>query len=239
MNIVGIPKRFEQKTLGNFEMIDQREKVMEAVAAVRDGQSVFLSGVPGAGKTHIAVGLLYLKFKQDRDRCLRPSDGSIMADFGDYTFLPSVELFLELKASFSDRNSTEDSVLTQYTSAQFLVIDDVGAEKVSDWSRQMFYTLIDRLYRYEKQVVVTSNLSIDQISSLMDDRISSRLAEMGSIIELNPVDYRIGINAARKQVGTSVSKPSKGKDTNNPSRVAIPESLSLEETTSIKERIDK
>jgi DNA replication protein DnaC len=203
MNILGIPRRFKTKTLGNFAMTDQREKVMQAVEAVKVGQSVFLTGIPGSGKTHIAVGLLYLRYKLDVDRLeemeKEPHDAAFIPGqkFGEYIFLPSVELFLELKASFGDRDSTEESVLSTYTNAQFLVIDDVGAEKVSDWSRQMFYTLIDRLYRDEKQVVVTSNLSLSQISSLMDDRISSRLVEMGVVIELNAVDYRTKEHADR------------------------------------------
>ena len=190
MEIRGLPSRYKLKTLGTFEMGDQREKVMSAVNALKAGRSVFLSGRPGSGKTHLAVGLLYLKYADWLNRLDSPNTNEIYPSF---IFLPSVELFLELKASFGRNDQSENDVLSGYVRSgdSLLVIDDVGAEKISDWSRQMFYTLVDRLYRSERQVIITSNLSLDQLSVQIDDRIASRLVEMGEIITLDPNDYRL------------------------------------------------
>ena len=141
--------------------------------------NIFLSGDCGTGKTHLAVALLLTVWER-RNVGYTP------------IFLPSVEFFLELKKSFAREG--EMSVLDKYSDS-ILVIDDVGAEKISDWSRQVFYTLIDRRYRNKKQTIITSNLSLDEFAGKFDDRIVSRLCENGRAITLTGKDQRISQGA--------------------------------------------
>lgn len=105
-------------------------------------------------------------------------------------FLPAAEFFVELKDTFGGSGSEKD-VLDRYSKTPLLCIDDIGAEKISDWSRQMFYTLIDRRYREEKQTIITSNLDLEMIAKLIDDRISSRIVGMGIVLNLTGEDYRL------------------------------------------------
>jgi DNA replication protein DnaC len=107
-----------------------------------------------------------------------------------YRFLAAVDFFLELKSTFGDTPGNEEQVVDKYCKCTCLLIDDIGAEKVSDWSRQMFYTLIDRRYRDMKQTIITSNLSLGELARHIDTRITSRLLEMGIAIDLGKVDYR-------------------------------------------------
>ena len=86
---------------------------------------------------------------------------------------------------------SEENIINFYGSKELLVIDDVGAEKVSDWSRQMFYTLIDRRYREMSQTIITSNLDLDKLAEIIDERISSRIIEMGKVIKLGGKDWRL------------------------------------------------
>jgi DNA replication protein DnaC len=106
-------------------------------------------------------------------------------------FLPSSEFFLQLKDTFGNNKISEQDIIQQYDRSPLLVIDDVGSEKISDWSRQMFYVLIDRRYRNKKQTIITSNLNLKQISELIDDRISSRIVGMGKVVEFFGEDYRL------------------------------------------------
>lgn len=141
---------------------------------------MYLSGHAGTGKTHLAIGLIieWLKKNAPQNSTQYP------------LFLPAVEFFIELKGTFNGVGS-EKEVLDKYSRTPLLCIDDIGAEKISDWSRQMFYTLIDRRYRDEKQTIITSNLTLEDVSKLIDDRISSRIVGMGVVVNLTGEDYRL------------------------------------------------
>jgi DNA replication protein DnaC len=184
-----IPPVYRGKSLQNFD--DHSAKVDAAMKAVHIGQSLFLTGNTGTGKTHLGVALMNrwyaCRFNGHRLR-------------GIALFLPALEFFAALKNTFGDSSTSEDSVLTRYSSTEFLLIDDVGAEKISDWSRQAFFTLIDRRYRNKLQTIITSNLDLNQVAEMIDDRISSRVLEMGPVLRLEADDRRLVAAGQRSKV---------------------------------------
>jgi DNA replication protein DnaC len=183
IKIEGVPDRFKDRTFATFDPTDQAADLRKARQAVDEGKSLFLTGITGSGKSHLATALFYRRVAiLEGTGCPWPERA---------VFLPAVEFFVQLKKSFTDTERTESDVLDDYEKANILVIDDLGAEKVSDWSRQMLYTLIDRYYRNERQLIITSNLTLDQVAAQMDDRIASRLTEMGEIMTMLPIDHRV------------------------------------------------
>lgn len=175
---IGIPKFYRNKF---FQDLTGREKEIEKIKqAISEEKSIFLTGKTGTGKTHLAIASLI-------EYCIVNKPDS----WKKYPrFLSSVELFLNLKQTFNGDGS-EKEILDAYSRIPLLCIDDVGAEKISDWTRQIFYALVDRRYRDIKQTIITSNLSLDKISELIDDRIASRIVEMGIVIELQGEDWRL------------------------------------------------
>jgi DNA replication protein DnaC len=176
---LNIPIRYRGKGISVFET--SRSIVDQARAALAEGKSLFLYGGVGTGKTQLAVALM-LDWYADHF----PNKGY---------FLSTGELLLQLKQAFSS-NQSEDSVLTQYDGYPLLVLDDLGAEKLSDWTRSVFYILIDRIYRNMTQMILTSNLSLVDIVKAMDARIASRIGEMASMVKLDGKDRRM-TNAAQ------------------------------------------
>lgn len=71
----------------------------------------------------------------------------------------------------------------------YLILDDFGAEKISEASRQNLYYMINERYENMLNVIVTSNLAIEQVKE-NEPRIASRLAEMGIIVNMKIQDYR-------------------------------------------------
>lgn len=72
-----------------------------------------------------------------------------------------------------------------------LIIDDLGAEKNSEWVGETLHRLIDHRYREMIPIIITSNNSLDELTERVGERIPSRIAEMCDIIHLDGVDRRV------------------------------------------------
>jgi len=166
----GVPKRFLPCTLQNFEGYG-RLKVRE--------RPTLITGPIGVGKTHLAVGYLGEALEQHGDR--------------HGLFLEAPKLFLDLRDTFSRNTPLDESgVLAPYLKVPFLVLDDLGAEKLSDYVRQTLYLLINKRYGDCQDTIITSNLSLDEIGQNYGDRLASRIAGMGPELSLMGADRRLG-----------------------------------------------
>lgn len=104
-------------------------------------------------------------------------------------FYPAAELFLELSETFIN-NKSKTKILDELCSFDCICIDDLGAEKLTDTTRQNFYLIVDRMYREMKSLIITTNMTIDEINNY-EPRIASRLSEMGKIYFIDGKDYRV------------------------------------------------
>ena len=71
-------------------------------------------------------------------------------------------------------------------------MDDMGAEKTTDWSMSTLYVLIDKRYSEMMPTIITSNLTVAEVADKVGDRIASRIAGMCKVIELKGKDRRLG-----------------------------------------------
>lgn len=74
-----------------------------------------------------------------------------------------------------------------------LVIDDLAAERDTEYVNEIIYSVIDSRYRSGKPLIVTTNLRIEEIKNSPDvkkQRILSRLTEMCLFIPVNGKDRR-------------------------------------------------
>lgn len=60
-------------------------------------------------------------------------------------------------------------------SADLLIIDDLGAEFVNDLSRAMLLDLINSRLNQQKNTIISTNLTLDEINELYSDRFFSRI----------------------------------------------------------------
>src|ERR1700742_3737544 len=68
------------------------------------------------------------------------------------------------------------SFFDKLTSVDLLHIDDLGAEKRSDWVLEQLYALINKRYETERSVVITTNLGHEQLEEQIGSRTVSRLS---------------------------------------------------------------
>ena len=83
----------------------------------------------------------------------------------------------ELNSSFSGRNEAIDK-LCRYP---LLIIDDFGMERGTEYALEQIYNIVDSRYRSRKPLIVTTNLTLDELRHPQDTahaRIYDRLLEM-------------------------------------------------------------
>ncbi len=174
----GIPKRFWNCTLDNYQGYE-RLKVKV--------RPTLISGPAGTGKTHLAVAYL----REVLINIERDEDGIMHLGRQRGHFLEAVDLFMRLRNSFNDKSEGEPEILKPYLESPFLVLDDLGAEKLSDYVRQCLYLLINKRYGDCQETIITSNLSLKEISENYGDRLASRIAGMGEELILKGKDRRM------------------------------------------------
>jgi len=171
----GIGKKYFECTLDNFKgyhnIIDSCRRYIE-----KPDRSLFFTGNPGTGKTHLACAILRELIK---------------GSYTDLYFKSIPEFLLDIRRTYDAGNKdlSDADIIDRYALYDFLILDDLGSEKQTDFSRTSLYTLIDKRMREMKTTIVTSNFSIEQIESNISQRIGSRLAEY-KVVKFDMQDYR-------------------------------------------------
>jgi DNA replication protein DnaC len=78
------------------------------------------------------------------------------------------------------------------TSVDLLHIDDLGAEKRSDWVLEQLYALINERYETQRSMLITTNLAHDELEDQIGIRTVSRLNQICDEISLFGSDRRYG-----------------------------------------------
>lgn len=176
-----VPRRYLDCRFASFdpytEALATRLELMKRVAAER--RSALLFGVPGSGKSHLAVSVMA--------EWVRLEARGMFVNAADYT--------MQVQAAYGNPRELVAELL--YTN-QFLLLDDLGTERGNETSRTALLFLVDQFYSARRRVLVTSNLTPAELNQF-EPRIMSRLAEMGEIIEVKASDYRVKMAAQRKK----------------------------------------
>lgn len=91
-------------------------------------------------------------------------------------FATSLDILDAIRKTYNrDEEETEDRLLTDLTTVKYLVVDDFGTERVTDWVGEKFYQIINKRYINKKVTFYTSNYDLKSID--YDTRITSRIRE--------------------------------------------------------------
>ena len=76
-------------------------------------------------------------------------------------------------------------------------MDDVGAERTSEWVLEQLYAIVNSRYEDERSVVITTNLTPDRLREQITERTVSRLIEIcGDPLPLFGRDRRLDLRTA-------------------------------------------
>ncbi|MCZ4122673.1 ATP-binding protein [Streptomyces sp. H39-S7] len=177
----GMPPRYRGAVADHPQVLAwARDVAGQAVAPspgarrqVVTGASLLMAGVVGAGKTHQAYGAV---------RHL------VEAGIGvRWRATTAADLYADLRPRAGVDSERE---LAAVSRCPLLIIDDLGAAKASDWTEEITYRLINRRYNHLLPTLITTNLRIGDLRAYLGDRVTSRLAQMTTRVEFEPVDRR-------------------------------------------------
>lgn len=146
-------------TFQNFKALTREQK--EDLEAVRsqlkgylDGQdyNIVLIGDTGVGKSHLAYAAL--KALSDHTKKIG-------------LFINVVDLLAKIKEDFS----LESEYIKRISEAEWLVLDDLGTEKVTEWSSGILYSILNK----RTKTIITTNLSPRDIMGTYGKRVYSRV----------------------------------------------------------------
>ena len=158
---------------------DYKENVLEKVKA---GEGLYIWGKStGCGKTSWACKIMSHYFRK-----IAFSTG--LENEGLYIFLPT---FLEdIRRSYDSEDQDFEQVLSMVENCNLLIVDDIGAEKVTDWVAERVVSLIHRRYSNGLCTIYTSNLSPEELKEKMGERVASRVLGSSKVIEISGGDWR-------------------------------------------------
>lgn len=78
--------------------------------------------------------------------------------------------FVEILKNIESKKMTQDEIITLVNSAQLVIFDDLGAERSSDFAVEKIYSIVDARYRRKLPMIVTTNLTMEQMKEETDTR---------------------------------------------------------------------
>ena len=97
----------------------------------------------------------------------------------------------------------KSEIIGQMKRFPLMVIDDLGAERQSEYAQEIVYSVVDERYKTRKPLIVTTNLTLDEMNDPknMDyKRIYSRIQEMCVPVYFKGGSRRVKIAEGKKDV---------------------------------------
>lgn len=176
-----MPPRFANALVPDFDGYED---------LVANKKSLLLTGSVGTGKTHKLLEILMADLIQTHHWSI----------FGEYKtaistknvlkrFYTVTDVLRQIKAEFDQPNAPV--IIEQLINTPVLYLDDLGAEKASEWVKEQLYNVINERYNWLRPVVISTNLTVKEIATNYSDRLASRLMEMCSIQKFAGEDRRL------------------------------------------------
>lgn len=164
LDAAGIPPRYRHCRIANFQVSSDAPSVRDQLTQARTVAQQYAEGFvveggrfresgllflgpPGAGKTHLAVGVLVDVIERYR----------VHARFAEFT-----SLVHQIQATF-DPGSPESKreILDPLVGAELLVLDELGSQQPTPWVRDILYLIINHRYTHRLPTLFTTNYLLD------------------------------------------------------------------------------
>ncbi|NGO67150.1 ATP-binding protein [Streptomyces sp. SB3404] len=176
--------RYRDATVTHPDVITWADRVIDDY---RDAGFLVLTGALGCGKTHQAYGALRRVAESGPRRF-------------EMTATTAPDMYGRLRPGGSGHGTEHE--LARLCRIPLLLLDDLGTEKLSEWTEEATYRLLNERYNACLPAIVTSNLPAraapgdtgrptgPDLASRLGDRLASRLAQAATVVHLDGPDLR-------------------------------------------------
>jgi DNA replication protein DnaC len=168
----GIPKRFRGVGLDRKPIVDMDKGLLQPVRAfirsidknLDDGRGFWFFGDVGTGKTSLAM--LVSKSALESGRSV--------------AIYSMPRLLADIKETYEDGSERSYmNLFERLCSVDLLHIDDLGAEKRTEWVLEQLYAIVNERWQEQKSMIVTTNLlDPEELRAQIGPRTVSRITEM-------------------------------------------------------------
>lgn len=186
-----IPRRFMGKRFDNFEPKNNhlelalqiaRRYVEKFETLKEDGRNgLYLVGPTGTGKSHLAYAIM----------------SRLIEEYQVAAVAGVVPELLDIMRPSRGKSQDAEERMDIIKSADLVLLDDLGAEKESDWVTERLFLLVNARYVAQLPTLITSNVPLEILQTdekgktdLAWERITSRIKEMCHIVVMDGEDFR-------------------------------------------------
>jgi DNA replication protein DnaC len=146
-----IPARYRHCTIESFELWNPKDPTLnEARNRTREWvdcypgveRGLVFMGKVGTGKTHLAVAALQELITTKGARGL---------------YVNSLELVQQLQMAIEGGSPSREEILSAVTETELVVVDELGAGKLTEWVRDLLYYVVNTRYMSKRTTIFTTN----------------------------------------------------------------------------------
>lgn len=181
--LLNIPKKFWSAELDNYQPISPAQRRALEVCKEfvltfdpEEGKGITLVGPPQMGKTHLVVGILKALYRQKRVRGF---------------FFDTKEMLFQLRFYAGSEEDKYSRMLKFLMKVPVLALDDLGNERLSDWSIEVLSLLITYRYNHQLSTLITTNYQLKKSEEDLLNSLEERLSPgvVGKLFHMNEVVY--------------------------------------------------
>lgn len=202
----GLPAKLQRQTFDKFQLkwysantktpqgVSERVCAQDALNCCRAFVASTIEGTPRKGlmiSGEVGLGKTFL---------LSAICNSLVEAGVPTLYIVFSDLIADIKRSFDagERGYSESQIMAAAKNAKVLILDDLGAEQVTEFVTNRLFDIVNHRCNGEKPLVLSSNLSLQEIRTIYGARIASRLYEMCEHIRIFGDDIRVRAQKERQ-----------------------------------------